>query len=1203
MDHPILSVEDVAVTEGDSGTTEALFTVNLLVPNEKTVTVDYFTEDGTAAVDIDYVAGAGRITFPPGDTEETISVEVNGDLWDELDETFIVRLAHPVNATLGDEQGVGTILNDDYDIPPELIGDLRATTPAEFVYTLLPAVAMSASGEGGSNTMDKAVDGDPSTLWSTPGRTAVQVEQITLDLGAVLEVGRFRLLSRESSGAFFPEDFTFELSTDHQIFTPARAVSDFAAAAGTWYSFDFAPSVARYVRIRVTQSRRHPAGLYFVQLAEVEVYQATMPADVATLHWTAPSDNGMSGSASSYDIRYSFSSIDRDSDFETATQLTGEPAPRSAGSAESFTVTGLPGEAILYFAIKSADDVPNVSALSNTAMYTTGIAPAAVGNLEARAESASSIELSWTATGDDRMVGVADSYDIRSSLSPIGNDADFESATELSGEADPEVSGTPQSMTVDHLDSDTTYFFAMKVLDEVGNASLLSNVASARTEDDVPPAAIGDLAVLAPQGLVYTPLPAAAVSASGEVGIQHDGQGGRRDHHDTLEHAGPLFDGDRADHAGPRRCFRCGPPASSLPSRQRGVFPRDFTVELSVDNQDFTPAHSVTDFSAVAGTWYPFDFTPGSARYVRIRVTESGRSSGGLYFVQIAEVELYQATVPIDGATLAWTAPGDSGSEGTVSSYDIRYSLSPIDEDIDFVAATELDGEPVPRSAGSTESFTVTGLPVEATLYFAIKSADEVPNVSALSNTVTYTTPIVAPAAVNDLEASAESATSIELSWTATGDNGMVGVAHSYDIRFNLSPIGTNADFDIATELTGEPSPGVSGTLQSMTVDHLDSDTNYYFAMKVFDEMGNVSMLSNVVSARTEDGVPPAAIGDLTASPPEGLAYSVSPAVAMSASGEVGSNTMDKAVDGDSHTLWSTPGRSSMQVEQITLDLGAVFEAGRLRLLSRASSGDFFPKDFTVELSLDNQSFYTGSSRSPTSSPRPGLGTPSTLLQARLATFGYGLPSRAVTRRVCTSCRLPKSSCTRPPCRSTEPPSHGRPPATAVSNGTASSYDIRYGFSPIDEDIDFDAATELDGEPAPQPAGSLESFTVSGLPVEATLYFAIKSADEVPNVSALSNNAMILHAECCACRPSMISRRARKAHTSIELSWTATGDDGMVGIADSYDIRFSLSPINNDTDFDGATELVRGARSWSLRHASVHDCRRLSTPKRPTSLP
>ncbi len=197
----------------------------------------------------------------------------------------------------------------------------------------------------------------------------------------------------------------------------------------------------------------------------------------------------------------------------------------------------------------------------------------------------------------------------------------------------------------------------------------------------------------------------------------------------------------------------------------------------------------------------------------------------------------------------------------------------------------------------------------------------------------------------------------MELRWTATGDNGIVGVADSYDIRSSLLPINNDADFDGATELADEPDPEVSGTLQSMTVDSLDSDTIYFFAMKVVDEMGNVSTLSNVASARTEDDIPPAAISDLATSAPEGWVYSLLPAVAVSTSGEGGSNTMDKAVNGDPVTLWSTPGRISMQVEQITLDLGAVFDVGRLRLLSRDNSGAFFPQDFTVELSIDNQNF------------------------------------------------------------------------------------------------------------------------------------------------------------------------------------------------------------------------------------------------------
>ena len=112
---PTLSIDDVTVVEGDAGTVDAIFTVTLSAISGQEVTVDYATADGTATAGSDYVAGAGALTFIVGDTEETITVAVNGDLLDEPDETFLVNLANPANATLSDGLGQGTIRNDDSD--------------------------------------------------------------------------------------------------------------------------------------------------------------------------------------------------------------------------------------------------------------------------------------------------------------------------------------------------------------------------------------------------------------------------------------------------------------------------------------------------------------------------------------------------------------------------------------------------------------------------------------------------------------------------------------------------------------------------------------------------------------------------------------------------------------------------------------------------------------------------------------------------------------------------------------------------------------------------------------------------------------------------------------------------------------------------------------------------------------------------------
>jgi len=83
--------------------------------------------------------------------------------------------------------------------------------------------------------------------------------------------------------------------------------------------------------------------------------------------------------------------------------------------------------------------------------------------------------------------------------------------------------------------------------------------------------------------------------------------------------------------------------------------------------------------------------------------------------------------------TLGWTAPGDDGNVGTAAGYDLRWSSSTID-DANFVGATPVAGLPVPKAAGSAESFTVTSMTPGVTLFFAIKASDEAGNLSALSN-------------------------------------------------------------------------------------------------------------------------------------------------------------------------------------------------------------------------------------------------------------------------------------------------------------------------------------------------------------------------------------------------------------------------------------------------------------------------------------
>ena len=219
-----------------------------------------------------------------------------------------------------------------------------------------------------------------------------------------------------------------------------------------------------------------------------------------------------------------------------------------------------------------------------------------------------------------------------------------------------------------------------------------------------------------------------------------------------------------------------------------------------------------------------------------------------------------------NSVTLTWTTPGDDSLTGTASQFDIRYSTSPITAG-NFPAATRFTtGVPAPAAPGTQQSVVVTGLNASTTYYFAIKTADEVPNWSGISNVATKTTSaspdLIRPAPIA-MTISAQTDSTVTLQWTATGDDSLSGTATSYDLRFSTSAI-TAANFASATTVTGEPTPAASGTVQTYTVHNLSRQVTYWFAIKATDDAGNVSAISNVPSVTTPDTVPPAAITNLT---------------------------------------------------------------------------------------------------------------------------------------------------------------------------------------------------------------------------------------------------------------------------------------------------------------------------------------------------
>ena len=147
----------------------------------------------------------------------------------------------------------------------------------------------------------------------------------------------------------------------------------------------------------------------------------------------------------------------------------------------SYVDSGLTNGTTYYYKAFSRDAVLNYSSgvqVSATPRDTTP--PAQITNLSATALNSNSVRLNWTAVGDDGTSGTAASYDIRYSTSNITS-ANWSSATQVSGAPTPRQSGTVETMIISGLSNNTTYYFAIKAIDEAGNASAISNVANART--------------------------------------------------------------------------------------------------------------------------------------------------------------------------------------------------------------------------------------------------------------------------------------------------------------------------------------------------------------------------------------------------------------------------------------------------------------------------------------------------------------------------------------------------------------------------------------------------------------------------------------------------------------------------------------------------------------------------------------------------
>jgi hypothetical protein len=157
---PYLLVSDARVTEGNSGTANATFTLTLTDAASVDVTVHYTTADDSALAGIDYVAASGEVTIPAGQTSATFTVAVTGDRLLEPNETFVVNLSGATNANIMDARGTGTIVDDE---PRISISDVAKREGRKNTTSFVFTVTLSAAYDQPVTVSFRSVDGTATT--------------------------------------------------------------------------------------------------------------------------------------------------------------------------------------------------------------------------------------------------------------------------------------------------------------------------------------------------------------------------------------------------------------------------------------------------------------------------------------------------------------------------------------------------------------------------------------------------------------------------------------------------------------------------------------------------------------------------------------------------------------------------------------------------------------------------------------------------------------------------------------------------------------------------------------------------------------------------------------------------------------------------------------------------------------------------------
>ncbi|MEN9797193.1 MAG: hypothetical protein RL653_889, partial [Pseudomonadota bacterium] len=552
------------------------------------------------------------------------------------------------------------------------------------------------------------------------------------------------------------------------------------------------------------------------------------------LTWTATGDDGITGTATRYDLRWAKDDacpIEDEAALEGATPLP-LPAPLAAGTAESTTVEALPRRARVCFGLVVVDEFGNRSPMATSApAQLPDLVPPASPVLTVGTVDEERIQLTWTAVGDDGTEDRAREYRVffqqglPCTLSPdtAGQEVDAGTSQELAL-ALPAAPGTQERLMVLDLQRDTDYCFLLRVRDTGWNAAW-SNVLSQRTPDLTPPF---PPTVQAQPGLTEVQLSWTAVGDDTTTGAVT-----RQD----VEH----LEG------------RCPVPGDPFPANAS-------STPVPVQPAGAQVSHVVTGL--VADTDHCF----------RVVVADN---VGQVVASDPLEVHTVDPLPPSDpvvtasqvgtaAATLSWLTSGDNGQDGLAVREELwvaQGATCAVVTAADPSAATLVYQQP-PAAPGTPRTFTLTSLAPDED-HCALLIVEDETGAYGASPLVTFRTldeePPFSPTLL--LDAGVTTRDSLTVQWLAPGDNGGGGgPATAQSLQYWTASGACGAQPQQGAVLTVLPldAPKTPGTRETARLEGLSEDTSYCIQVSVEDEVPNAAS-SNVLNARTSDVTAPAA--------------------------------------------------------------------------------------------------------------------------------------------------------------------------------------------------------------------------------------------------------------------------------------------------------------------------------------------------------